>query len=187
MILTSSRLQAIQSSYSRLELDSNRWLGEGAGGPGSGARLAAMVQSEVDRRLEEELEARGELERRERELLLLEKEREMEQLRLEHERELYRLKKRLSQGQAPSPDPRRGCGLQLHIPRYKTVASGSQAYVEYEVEVYQVQSGSCWRLYRRYRQFGELHLQLSQRYGVAVAALAFPSRRVFGSRLGHLF
>lgn len=68
------------------------------------------------------------------------------------------------------------------------MGSGKTLYVEYEVrmEPPTVEGGGdsngSWTVFRRYRQFRDLHSQLVQRYGVPVQALAFPSRKLFGSR-----
>ena len=138
--------------------------------------------------MEAELDLRAERERQERELLLLEKEQEMERLRLEHEREMYRMKKKLSQGAVSMPaEPttrpahRLSCGFQVSIPRWKTVSAGNNPFVEYEVEINMVEQDISWRLFRRFRQFRDLHVQLSQKYGDTVAKIQFPSRKIFGS------
>jgi len=186
-----AKLQGMQDSYSRLELESTKslWLSQ-ASEDGSlyQDRFAVIVEAEVDRRLEAELDLRAERERQERELLLLEKEQEMERLRLEHEREMYRMKKKLSQGAVSMPaEPttrpahRLSCGFQVSIPRWKTVSAGNNPFVEYEVEINMLEQDISWRLFRRFRQFRDLHVQLSQKYGDDVAKIQFPSRKIFGS------
>ena len=59
---------------------------------------------------------------------------------------------------------------------------GKASYTEYTVTVHLLDSGTQYRLHRRYRQFRDLHTALSARYGSAVQFLQFPSRKLFGSR-----
>ena len=147
-----------------------------------------MIESEVERRLEAESELRAEKEREERELMLLEKERELERLRVQHEREMYLIKKKLSvAGTSPQrPDPGQTAArvsLTLSIPRYRTVGVGKTSYVEYEVCVTEKlgEEQKVSSLFRRYRQFRDLHTNLSARYQ-PVTSLPFPSRKLFGSK-----
>jgi len=186
-----AKLQAMQHKYSLMEFESTKsmWLQQ------SGDethfyqdRFAQLIEAEVDRRLEAESELRLERERQERELLLLEKEQELERLRLQHEREIYLIKKKLSRVSDPPPTqavtPR--SVVAISIPRYHSVGTGKASYVEYEVQC-EVTLGTGaqperWTLFRRYRQFRDLHTTLVNRYGVAIQALAFPGRKLFGSR-----
>jgi len=191
-----AKLQGMQNSYSKLELESAKSLWASQGGEDQGFyqdRFAVIVESEVERRLEAELDMRAETERQERELLLLEREQEMERLRHQHEREMYLMKKKLSKGnlgqvtEPTSTTPIRhrspnGCSFQVNLPRFKSVGQGSQSYVEYEVEVCILEADVTWRLYRRFSKFRELHVQLSHRYGEVIAKLPFPSRKLFGSK-----
>ena len=119
----------------------------------------------------------------ERELLLLEKEQELERLRVQHEREIYLMKKKLSTAAAPTarPQPASPALINLSIPRYHTVGSGKAGYVEYEIRV-ESGAGEGWTLFRRYRQFRDLHTQLVNRYGVPIQSLPFPGRKLFGSK-----
>ena len=119
----------------------------------------------------------------ERELLLLEKEQELERLRVQHEREIYLMKKKLSTAAAPTPRPQPASPalINLSIPKYHTVGSGKAGYVEYEVRV-ESGAGESWTLFRRYRQFRDLHTQLVNRYGVPIQSLPFPGRKLFGSK-----
>ena len=164
-------------------------------------KFAQLIEAEVDRRLEAESELRIERERQvglgthlhpllnyfnpgqERELLLLEKEQELERLRVQHEREIYLMKKKLSTAAAPTsrPQPPATALINLSIPRYHTVGSGKAGYVEYEVRV-ESGAGEGWTLFRRYRQFRDLHTQLVNRYGVPIQSLPFPGRKLFGSK-----
>jgi len=186
-----AKLQSMQNSYSRLELESTKslWLSQASEDAGFYQdRFAVIVEAEVDRRLEAELDMRTERERQERELLLLEKEQEMERLRHQHEREMYLIKKKLSQGNlvpptsTPRPANRLGCGIQVRIPAYKTVSVGSNAYVEYEVKLTILDTDTTWSLYRRFRQFRDLHVMLSAKYGQVVSKIPFPARKIFGSK-----
>lgn len=94
----------------------------------------------------------------ERELLLLEKEQELERLRVQHEREMYLMKKKLSTVAAPRAAEAMPARLVLAIPRFHTVGGGKASYVEYEVRV---EAGEeAWTVYRRYRQFRDLHSSL---------------------------
>ena len=116
--------------------------------------------------------------------MLLEKEQELERLRVQHEREIYLMKKKLSTAAAPAaarPQPVSPALVNLSIPRYHTVGSGKAGYVEYEVRV-ESGAGEGWTLFRRYRQFRDLHTQLVNRYGVPIQSLAFPGRKLFGSK-----
>jgi len=187
-----AKLQAMQHKYSLLEFESTKsiWLNQ-SGDETSfyQDKFAQLIEAEVDRRLEAESDLRMERERQERELLLLEKEQELERMRVQHEREMYLMKKKLSTAAVVTPRPvqPRASSLHISIPRYHTVGSGKTSYVEYEVrmEPPTVEGGDStgsWTVFRRYRQFRDLHSQLVQRYGVPVQALAFPSRKLFGSR-----
>ena len=144
-----------------------------------------MIEAEVDRRLEAEGELRSERERQERELMLLEKEQELERLRVQHEREMYLIKKKLSNvGSQPVPKAPKANPLTISIPRYHTVGIGKNSYVEYEVVMVEMMGEEqiTWTLYRRYRQFRDLHSTMCTKYGAPVASLTFPARKLFGSR-----
>jgi hypothetical protein len=183
-----AKLQGMQHKYSLLEFESTKsmWLHQ-SGDEASfyQEKFAQLIEAEVDRRLEAESELRIERERQERELLLLEKEQELERLRVQHEREIYLMKKKLSTASAPTsttrPQPAPLALVNLSIPRYHTVGSGKAGYVEYEVRV-ESGAGEGWTLFRRYRQFRDLHTQLVNRYGVPIQSLPFPGRKLFGSK-----
>ena len=120
--------------------------------------------------------------------MLLEKERELERLRVQHEREMYLIKKKLSVAANTSqlPDSAHspvGITLTLSIPRYRTVGVGKTSYVEYEVCVTEKrgEEQKVFSLFRRFRQFRDLHNNLSSRYQ-PVTSLPFPSRKLFGSK-----
>jgi len=182
-----AKLQGMQHKYSLLEFESTKsmWLHQsGDEANFYQEKFAQLIEAEVDRRLEAESELRIERERQERELLLLEKEQELERLRVQHEREIYLMKKKLSTAAAPAaarPQPASPALVNLSIPRYHTVGSGKAGYVEYEVRV-ESGTGEGWTLFRRYRQFRDLHTQLVNRYGVPIQSLAFPGRKLFGSK-----
>ena len=93
------------------------------------------------------------------------------------------MKKKLSTAAAPAsrPEPASPALINLSIPRYHTVGSGKAGYVEYEVRV-ESGGGEGWTLFRRYRQFRDLHTQLVNRYGVPIQSLPFPGRKLFGSK-----
>jgi len=181
-----AKLQGMQHKYSLLEFESTKsmWLHQsGDEANFYQEKFAQLIEAEVDRRLEAESELRIERERQERELLLLEKEQELERLRVQHEREIYLMKKKLSTAAAPAsrPEPASPALINLSIPRYHTVGSGKAGYVEYEVRV-ESGGGEGWTLFRRYRQFRDLHTQLVNRYGVPIQSLPFPGRKLFGSK-----
>lgn len=149
-------------------------------------KFTHLIETEVERRLEAEVEMRAERERQERDLMLLEKEQELESLRVKHEREMYLIKKRLSVVNTSPPAPVKvpALGLSLAIPGYRTVGVGKTSYVEYEVSIMEPQGEEVarWSLFRRYRQFRDMHSALSTKYGHVVTSLPFPSRKLFGSK-----
>ena len=131
---------------------------------------------------------RAERERQERELMLLEKEQELERMRVQHEREMYLIKKKLSVASTTSAptSPCPSLTLTVTIPTFRTVGVGKTSYVEYEVRVMEPvgedQRLEQWSLFRRYRQFRDLHSTMSTRYGHVITCLPFPSRKIFGSK-----
>lgn len=151
-------------------------------------KFSQLIETEVERRLEAEVEMRAEKERQERELMLLEKEQEMEKLRIQHEREMYLMKKKLSvAGNSSQPVTNRPvqASLTLSIPTYRSVGVGKQSYVEYEVKIVEPhgdQGTITWSLFRRYRQFRDLHGAMIQRYGPVVTCIPFPSRKILWSK-----
>ena len=151
-------------------------------------KFTHLIETEVERRLEAEVEMRAERERQERDLMLLEKEQELERLRVKHEREMYLIKKKLSVVNTAAPAPVKMAapapGLSLAIPSYRTVGVGKTSYVEYEVAIMEPKGEEVvrWSLFRRYRQFRDLHSALSTKYGHVVTSLPFPSRKLFGSK-----
>ena len=145
-------------------------------------KFTQLIETEVERRLEAEVEMRAERERQERDLMLLEKEQELERLRVQHEREMYLIKKKLSvtsSGGSGKPAP--GPSLSLAIPTYRSVGAGKTGYVEYEVCVAEP-GAERWSVFRRYRQFRDLHNSMCTKYGHVVTCLPFPSRKLFGSK-----
>jgi len=135
--------------------------------------------------LEAESELRTEREKQDRELMLLEKEQELERLRVAHEREMYLMKKKLSVVNSPPlPTVPKMNTLNISIPRYNTVGSGKTSYVEYEVVIVEMlgEEQVNWTLFRRYRQFRDLHSSMCTKYGSSVTNLPFPARKLFGSR-----
>eukprot|EP00092_Neocalanus_flemingeri_P022935 GFUD01024866.1.p1 GENE.GFUD01024866.1~~GFUD01024866.1.p1 ORF type:complete len:1003 (-),score=283.83 GFUD01024866.1:228-3236(-) len=183
-----AKLQSMQHKYSLIEFESTKSLWLHQSGDDSSFyqdKFAQMIEAEVDRRLEAEAELRTERERQERELLLLEKEQELERLRVQHEREMYLIKKKLSVVNSPPPSSAPPSNpLNISIPRYHTVGSGKISFTEYEVVVVEVvgEEQISWTLFRRYRQFRDLHSSLCSKYGSPVTSLAFPARKLFGSR-----
>jgi len=183
-----AKLQEMQHKYSLIEFESTKSIWLNQSGDDSSIyqdRFAQMIEAEVDRRLEAEGELRTERERQERELMLLEKEQELERLRVQHEREMYLIKKKLSNVSSPPvPKAPQANPLTISIPRYHTVGVGKNSYVEYEVVMVEMMGEEqiTWTLYRRYRQFRDLHSTMCTKYGAPVASLAFPARKLFGSR-----
>merc|ERR1712098_792755 len=121
---------------------------------------------EVERRVDAEIEMRAERERQERELMLLEKEQELERLRVQHEREMYLIKENVSVANSPSTpaNTKTAQSLVVSIPCYRTVGAGKTSYVEYEVCVTETNGDQVpkWSLFRRYRQFRDLHSNCQQ-------------------------
>merc|ERR1712013_766252 len=160
-----AKLQGMQHKYSLLEFESTKSLWMHQSGDEVNfyqEKFAQLIEAEVDRRLEAESELRIERERQERELLLM--------------------KKKLSTAAAPTrPLPAPAAPINLSIPRYHTVGTGKAGYVEYEIRV-ESGAGEGWTLFRRYRQFRDLHTQLVNRYGVPIQSLPFPGRKLFGSK-----
>jgi len=182
-----AKLQSMQHRYSLLEFESSKslWLNQSTEDPSFYQdKFAQMIEAEVDRRLEAESELRNERERQERELLLLEKEQELERLRVQHERELYLIKKKLSTASAPTTSAPKANPLTISIPKYHTVGVGKTSYVEYEVVMIELvgEEQLSWTLFRRYRQFRDLHNNMCAKYGAPVTSISFPSRKLFGSR-----
>jgi len=183
-----AKLQSMQHKYSLIEFESTKslWLNQtGEDCSFYQDKFSQMIEAEVDRRLEAESDLRTERERQERELMLLEKEQELERLRVQHEREMYLIKKKLSVVNSPPPPTQpQSNPLNISIPRYHTVGSGKTSFVEYEVVVVEVvgEEQITWTLYRRYRQFRDLHSMLCTKYGSPVTSLAFPARKLFGSK-----
>ena len=147
-------------------------------------KFSELIETEVERRLEAESEIRAERERQERDLMLLEKEQELEKLRIQHEREIYLMKKKMSNVSLSTPPVTSRAeqkDLTLSIPSYRTVGLGKQSYVEYEVRISEPDLVS-WSLFRRYRQFRDLHSAMCSRYGPVVTCLPFPSRKLLWSK-----
>ncbi|XP_023721823.1 kinesin-like protein Klp98A isoform X2 [Cryptotermes secundus] len=65
----------------------------------------------------------------------------------------------------------------VQIPSYVLRGAGPSTHYEYEVRVNM--GGECWSLLRRYKRFRELHMNMKEKYGSQVEALAFPPRRFF--------
>jgi len=183
-----AKLQSLQHKYSMMEFESNKslWLSQGGVDDSNllHEKFTTLIETEVERRLEAEVEMRAERERQERDLMLLEKEQELERLRVKHEREMYLIKKKLSVVNTSSPAKQPAPGLSLAIPSYRTVGLGKMSYVEYEVSIMEpaAEGVTKWSVFRRYRQFRDLHSTLSTNYGHVVTSLPFPSRKLFGSR-----
>ncbi|XP_070569442.1 kinesin-like protein KIF16B isoform X2 [Ptychodera flava] len=79
----------------------------------------------------------------------------------------------------------------INIPKYMLRGHGRDAHHVFEVKVAVL--GNNWVVYRRYRQFRELHENMKQNYP-EIGALEFPPKRLFGNksdkvvskRRGHL-
>jgi len=185
-----AKLQGLQHKYSMMEFETNKslWLSQGGADDSNllSEKFSELIETEVERRVDAEIEMRAERERQERELMLLEKEQELERLRVQHEREMYLIKKKLSVANSPStPNPTKSAqSLVVSIPCYRTVGAGKTSYVEYEVRVTETNGDQVtkWSLFRRYRQFRDLHSNLSTKYGHVITSLPFPSRKLFGSK-----
>jgi hypothetical protein len=115
----------------------------------------------------------------------MEKERELNEIRRQHEREVYALKRKLYEAQILAQ--RRSLALAdqsavgalavlVNIPKFRTLSEASgNSHVEYELVI--SAGGISWTVWRRFREFRQLHVQLGQAYGEVVRALSFPPRR----------
>merc|ERR1712126_454850 len=117
-----AKLQGLQHKYSMMEFETNKtlWLSQGGADDSNllSEKFSELIETEVERRVDAEIEMRAERERQERELMLLEKEQELERLRVQHEREMYLIKKKLSVANSPtSPLPAPAALINLSIPR----------------------------------------------------------------------
>lgn len=189
-------LQSMQESYAKLEFDltRNMWVTQQKNDNSAVApetpeddktfdfQFATLVEQEVDRRLFQEKVLRTESDFHERELLRIQKERELNTIRRQHEKEVYLLKKKLHEASSVQSsldaDDNIGGGatpIRVTIPRFRIIHD----HVEFEVVVFT--KDCCWSLSRRFRTFRDLHVSMCQRYGQAVQALYFPSRRLFGN------
>merc|ERR1712126_475799 len=151
-----AKLQGLQHKYSMMEFETNKtlWLSQGGADDSNllSEKFSELIETEVERRVDAEIEMRAERERQERELMLLEKEQELERLRVQHEREMYLIKKKLSNvGSQPVPKAPKANPLTISIPRYHTVGIGKNSYVEYEVVMVEMvgEEQISWTLYRR--------------------------------------
>merc|ERR1712126_698607 len=131
-----AKLQGLQHKYSMMEFETNKtlWLSQGGADDSNllSEKFSELIETEVERRVDAEIEMRAERERQERELMLLEKEQELERLRVQHEREMYLIKKKLSVANSPTTqaNAKSTQSLVVSIPRYRTVGAGKTSYVE---------------------------------------------------------
>lgn len=122
----------------------------------------------------------------ERERLRIQNERELDRVRRQHEKEVYLLKKKLFEASSTAQDsgPSLIDGfhnihhnqIQIAIPHFHLPSSD---HVVFEVII--TSKDATWTIFRRFRQFRDLHITQSSLYGATVTGLSFPSRRLFGN------
>ncbi|KAK2158584.1 hypothetical protein LSH36_167g07057 [Paralvinella palmiformis] len=170
-------------------------------------RINALVEQEVRRRLLEEKLQRERTLVNKQECDRMEQEQEITRIRKAHQRELQRLKAKY-EGNLPSDNlptranpyaafteraasiasihstisamsPITGNPFSVSIPTYLHRGSGLDVYYEYEVKLSVIDEK--WTVFRRYRRFRELHMELKLSYP-EIAGLVFPPKKFFGSR-----
>ena len=123
---------------------------------------------------------KAESEFQERELQKMERERELALLKRQHEREIYMLKKKLhesaitpksslnsSQSTVDHPD-----FVRITIPTFVLSGVGSTSHVEYQVVINAMDAQ--WTVMRRFRQFRDLHMAMTNVYGPLITG-KFPN------------
>ena len=190
------KLKGMQDEYSKLEYEitRNMWLtGRNNASlfevdveeKNFDEQFSSLVEQEVDRRLFQEKVLKAESDFHEKEILRIQKERELDEIRRQHEKEIYLLKKKLHEAQSSNSTPNSPRGSEVMplqitamIPRFH-LSKHNGGHVVYEVEIQT--EDATWRVERRFRQFRDLHVMMSQIYGGAVHTLSFPARKLFGS------
>lgn len=189
-------LQAMQEKYSKLEFEQarNLWmagvrhLGEATSEAEYETQFSMLVEQEVEKRLFQEKVLKAESEFQERELQKMERERELAVLKRQHEREIYMLKRKLHESAITPKSPLRSPTstvdnpdmVRIAIPTFILSGVGSTSHVEYQVVIYTLDAQ--WTVMRRFRQFRDLHMAMTNVYGPLITALPFPSRRIFGNK-----
>lgn len=141
---------------------------------------------------------KAESEFQERELQKMERERELASIKRQHDREIYMLKRKLAETSlnsrkisnaeqttaSSSLNHEQENSLSVSIPNFTLSGLGSNAHVEYQVNIRTVDA--AWTVMRRFRQFRDLHVSMQTQYGNIITALPFPSRRIFGNRSDYV-
>ncbi len=197
--------QTMQEKYTKLEFEQarNLWMAgvrhlndEEAGDGDYETQFSMLVEQEVERRLFQEKILKSDGEYQEKELERLEREREIASLKRQHEREIYMLKRKLAENASNGGQSRSSAStsevnssldseaavsrLGAVIPNYSLSGVGSSSHVEYQVHIRACDAQ--WVVMRRFRQFRDLHVAMTNAYGSIVTALPFPSRRLFGNK-----
>ena len=113
---------------------------------------------------------KAESEFQERELQKMERERELALLKRQHEREIYMLKKKLHESAITPKSPVRSPSavdnpdfVRITIPTFVLSGAGSTSHVEYQVVINAMDAQ--WSVMRRFRQFRDLHMAMTNVYG----------------------
>ena len=115
---------------------------------------------------------KAESEFQERELQKMERERELAVLKRQHEREIYMLKRKLHESaitpKSPLTSPNSStieCPdmVRIAIPTFILSGVGSTSHVEYQVVINALDAQ--WTVMRRFRQFRDLHMAMTNVYG----------------------
>ena len=114
---------------------------------------------------------KAESEFQERELQKMERERELAVLKRQHEREIYMLKRKLHESAITTKSPLRSPTstvdnpdmVRIAIPTFILSGVGSTSHVEYQVVIYTLDAQ--WTVMRRFRQFRDLHMAMTNVYG----------------------
>ena len=114
---------------------------------------------------------KAESEFQERELQKMERERELAVLKRQHEREIYMLKRKLHESAITPKSPLRSPTstvdnpdmVRIAIPTFILSGVGSTSHVEYQVVIYTLDAQ--WTVMRRFRQFRDLHMAMTNVYG----------------------
>merc|ERR1719295_715383 len=186
----------VESQHNASGCSSVRSPGGGPEGSEADDHFSRLVEQEVDKRLFQEKIMRAESEYQERELLRMEKERELAEIKRQHEREIYLLRRKLhetmklqeqrpkssSESDKASVSEARPFDTSVSIPSFVMTGNGGESHVDYVINVRTGGDGATWKIRRRFRQFRELHMAMSNRYGHVVSTIPFPARRLFGNK-----
>ncbi|KAK3093196.1 hypothetical protein FSP39_012500 [Pinctada imbricata] len=164
------------------------------------ARINALVEQEVKRRMFEEKAHRESKRKQEREKEKRERDLEIQKLKEQHSREIKNLKAKyekekqdsamktvastrsnpygttISSSLSGSLFGGESCTLGVSIPSFRLQGYGSDAHYEYEVKM--AVGEDAWTIFRRYSRFRQMHQELKKKMP-EVSALVFPPRKLF--------